>query len=523
MKKISYYLVLVVVLSVGLISLWIYQKYLKTDEKPIIAFQVVRGDLREAVNVRGEIVSQKEFDLEFPFGGTIENVYAKEGDRMKYGDPLMRLGTEDLDFERSRLNAILTQKEAAFEKLLVGSSAEELDVFNSKVVAAEQSLADARKTLFDALSMSLTVADDAVHNTADQFFSNPRTATPTFNQTITNTQLKTDLAGSRYRTELILLDWGKITYSDTQHILENSGTTREYLYSVKTFLADVATAVNSITATASISQATLDTWKASVLSARTAVDSAITLVIAGESKVRSADSALAVAESELALKKSKPQNEDVVIARTQIEETKNAISSIDEKIRKSTLRAPGDGVVKKIMLEEKEIFKQGMTALIFASEGYKIQSDISELDIGKIRYVNGNDALVRFDAFPQATFNGKVVFIEPKEVIKDNDVYFRADVFLEKQDDETMLRSGLSADVVFYGLLRKDVLMVPEIAIEKRGGLSYVKIAPSATSKEDVDIKTLVDQQVTTGVSDGEFVEILTGLSQGEVIVVLSE
>jgi multidrug efflux pump subunit AcrA (membrane-fusion protein) len=193
---------------------------------------------------------------------------------------------------------------------------------------------------------------------------------------------------------------------------------------------------------------------------------------------------------------------------------------VDEKIRKSTLRAPGAGIVKKVYLEERETFKPGMSALLLVSSGYKIRSDISELDISKVRYVNGNEALIRFDAFPEKSFKGKVVFIEPQEILKEGDVYFRTDVFLENRGEE--IRSGMTADVVLYGLLKKEVLRIPELAVYKREGRSLVKVARGIERKEDIDEGALSEVEIVTGISDGELVEVVSGLTEGEFVAVSS-
>lgn len=522
MKKISYYLALIVVLGVGVVSFWIYQKYFKVEQKPIIAFQVVRGDIHEAVSVRGEVVSEKEFNFEFPFGGTIERIYVKEGQNVKAGDPLVKLETSELEIERTRLASVVAQSEAALKNLLIGAKEEDLSVSEARVASARVALADAEKTLLDASLSAYTQADDAVHNVADKFFSNARTVTPILNLVVYDAQQKTDLEKERASMELILSRWKANLPVDTVAIVERSATVKTDLGSVKTFLQNLAMVVNGLAVSDSVSQATLDAWKLSVSTSRAAIDTAVAAVTVAEEKVSAANAAYSLSLRELELKQSKPRSTDVVIAEAQVTQNKSALALIDEKIRKSTLRAPGDGVVKKVVLKEKEIFNPGMIALVFASSAYRVQADVSELDISKVRYTNGSEASVRLDAFPAVILKGKVVFIDPKEVVKNEDIYFRTNIFLDKQDGAIEIRSGMSADVVLYGVLKKNVLTVPELSIEKRGGVSYVKVAPGAKTKDEVNSADLVERQVTTGVSDGESVEILTGLTEGEVVVVSS-
>lgn len=518
MKRISYYIGALVVFGVALVSFWIYQKYFKVEEKNILAFQVMQGNIREMVKARGEVVAQKEFELEFPFGGTIEKALVKEGQSVSSGAPLLKLDTKELEIERTRLQAVVRGREANLEKLHAGAIIEDIRVSEKKVASNERAVVDGKTAILDASLTAFTQADDAIHNKADQFFNNGKTADPTLNLVIADTQLKMKLAIDRAQIEQVLIQWGKEAPFGGADTDGYTIAVKGHLALVKTFLSDLATAVNSAGVTSSVPSATLEGWKTTVSGARANVDTATTGVVQAEEKLRTAESALALARSELALKKSHPQAPEVVIAEAQIEEAKSLLASVEEKIKRSTLRAPGKGVVKKILLEEQEVFKVGAPVLVFASAGFKVQSDISELDVSKVRYTDGNEASIRFDAFPGKVFKGKVVFIEPKEIIKNDDVYFRADIFLDSTDPE--VRSGMSADVVLYGASKTGVLVVPELAVEKKSGSSVVKVARGVTRKEDIKQSDLVETKVTTGVSDGENVEILTGLNAGDLVVV---
>lgn len=106
--------------------------------------------------------------------------------------------------------------------------------------------------------------------------------------------------------------------------------------------------------------------------------------------------------------------------------------------------------------------------------------------------------------------------------MKDGDVYFRTEIRLDGEDS-TEIRSGMSADVVLFGVAKKDVLIVPALAIEKKGKASFVKISSGAKTKEEVAIENLTQVEITTGVSDGEAVEVLSGVNEGDIVVVVSE
>ena len=84
-EKISYYLIFIVIAGLVLVSFWVYQKYFSREETPPMLFKVERGDIREIIKVKGEAISQKEFNLEFPFSGIVEKVFVKEGEDVRQG------------------------------------------------------------------------------------------------------------------------------------------------------------------------------------------------------------------------------------------------------------------------------------------------------------------------------------------------------------------------------------------------------------------------------------------------------
>lgn len=517
MKKASYFIIAVVLLGSSVVGFWIYQKYFKAKDEKLLFFEVQRGDIQEIVKARGEVVPQKEFNLEFPFSGAVEQVFVKDGQSVKAGDALMRLDTRDFEIEKDRLAAILSQKKAALDKLIAGATTEEIRVSEIKVDNANRAREDAEKALSDAIQIAFTYSDDAVRNKADQFFDNPSGFTPKLSFTYWNSQVQTDLESSRITIGSTLSNF-KTLSDQTDSVAERVATARQYISAVKTFLNKASFAVNSLTANASISQTTIDGWKTTVATARTNVNTGDTAVVAAEEKLRAAYSAFHLAESELALKKSPARDEDMLIARAQIQENESQIAAIDEKIRKSTMRSPVPAKVLKTYLERNEIFTTGKTAVSLSASGYKIQSDISELDIGKVRDVNGNSVLIRFDAFPGEDFKGKVVFIQPKEIIKDSDVYFRTEMFLDTPNE--MIRAGMSSDVVIMLGFKKDVVKVQDIAVYKKDEKMFVKVLPKGAESLSGNLKEI---QVETGISDGEFIEIVKGVDVGETVVVSSD
>ncbi len=523
MKKIFYYLLLVVLAGGAVVSFWVYQRYFKAEAPKFLSFTVIRGDITEAVKVRGEVVPQKDFALEFPFAGIVENIFVLDGQQVNQGSPLMKLETTDFKLEIKKLDAAMVQNQANLDKLIAGPIQEDLRVSETKVKNARASLEDAKRTIADKLHEIYTVSDDAVRSKIDQLFDNPQTANPQIKLLTVDSQLKSSIEFERMKMETTLKSWelslGQLAPAGilTAYI----ETAQNNLEQMKSFLDKVALAVNTATPSSNISQTILDAWKSNIALARTNVNAVVVGLSATREKLKAAESNLLLAEDELALKRAKVRTEDVRIAEAKIEEIESQIAIIKEKIKKSTLYAPVPAKVISIGVEKQELSRPGQTAITLATSGHKIQADVSELEIGKIREgdskgqnngAGGNKVSIRFDAFPDRTLGGKVVSVDAKEIIKDGDKYYRANIYLDSHGNE--IRSGMNADLVIFVSSKENVLKIPELAVYKKDDKKFVTLLEGGQQKE-VEIKT--------GVSDGESIEIISGLTEGQTIVVSAD
>jgi len=484
---------------------WVYQRYLKKEEPRLLLFKVERGGIQETVKVRGEVVAEKEFDLEFPALGIVKQVFVSEGQQVGRGAALMKLDTTDLELDIKTLDAKLNQGQANLEKLIAGSTAEDLKISETKVNNARVALEDAKRDLVNRLQDAYTKSDDAIRNKTDQFFSNPRSSNPELGFLISDVALKADLERQRLALESLLTSWqsslSQLTV--TGDLVFYVKTAKDNLAKITLFLEKAALAVNSYTN---------NTWKSDTATARTNVNTATTNLIAADEKLKTAESSLAIAQDELTFKKAGTRTEDIAIAKAQIEEIKGQIDAVKEKIIKSTLYAPSSAKITKVWLEPQEVFRPGKTAISLSTSGHKIQADVSELDIGKIREINGNEVSIELDAFPEQKIKGRVTSVEPKEIIKEGDKYFRINVFTDPHG--LSIRSGMTADLVILISFKNNVLKIPELAVDARNDKKFAKITVDGVLRET---------EIETGISDGEFIEIVSGLQEGQTVAVSAD
>ncbi len=513
MKKITYYLAAIVIFGIAITSFWLWNKYFREKTDELITATVMRGDIQEMVHERGDVVSQKEFDLEFPFSGNIEKILVSEGQAVKKGNPLVQLDTTDLVLEKNRLNSVLLQSEAALQKLQAGVTLEDITISASQVENAKIAFENAKKSLIDAIIDAQIKTDDAIRNKIDPLFINPR-SDPKLSFQPTDNQLKIDIEASRLLMEQKLSDWNLLVYSisTSSDLSAVSEISKDDLLLAQTVASKASLILSNLAPTSALTQTTIDAWRVNISAGRTAMGLAMTNLSASQEKLESARAAVIIAENQLALKQAGTRTEEITIAKAQIDEIYNEIATVNERIGKATLRAPADAKVTKVWVEKNELSGPGKTAVSLSIPELKIQSDISELDIGRIRLEDDGSVSIEFDSFPGIQYSGKVFSIDSKEIIEEGDKYFRVNIVFDVGTDMSReIRAGMSADLIIYGMTKKDILKIPAIAVYKSGNRRFVKIIENGKAKE---------VEISTGISDDDNIEVLQGLTEGQTILI---
>jgi HlyD family secretion protein len=134
---------------------------------------------------------------------------------------------------------------------------------------------------------------------------------------------------------------------------------------------------------------------------------------------------------------------------------------------------------------------------------------VDEIDVGKI--TAGMDAEIQIGALPDSKLAGRVIRIFPKAKKEGNATLFDIEITIDKTTGVT-LRAGFSATAGIRIRERRQVPMLPERLILFENGKRYVEVP------EGQGLKTK-KVEVTTGLSDGLNIEILSGVKEGEKVV----
>ena len=479
------------------------------------AFTVRLDDLEQIVSVTGRVVPVQEAKLSFERSGKVASVAAEVGAEVSAGQIIVQL--ENADAYASLLQAQANEKaaEAQLEEVKRGSRAEDIAISEARLASSKQALLDAKQSLVGVMRTAYTVADDAIRNKTDQFFSNPQSRTPTLIFSISNFQLKTDIETQRFAMTDTLVAWkdllDSVAISDSGLVVL-AGRSVDYAKLVKAYLDRMASAVNSLTANASLSQTVLDSYKASVATSRTSNNSALDGLTSALTGVNSAESNVSVVERELELKRAAATPEAISAAEARVEESRAQVKNADAQFGKTVLRSPFTGVVTAQSATVGEIVSANAPLVSLMSKGrYEIEVNVPEADIAKISV--GDMATATLDAYgSDINFPAEVKSIDPAETLVDNVATYKVTLLFTQVD--ARIKSGMTANLDIVTERLQNIVVVPVRAVQTKSEGKYVRILAKDSLPPE-------ERLVTVGIrgTDGT-VEILSGLTVGEQVLI---
>ncbi len=510
MKKIIIAIVIVFLLAVG-----IYQGLLKKKGPAFASAEVVRGKIVQEVSETGQVEKGDKINLGFKAAGRIEEIYVEKGRIVEQGEMLAKLDTAELQVQLREAKSNLAATQAKLDKLLAGAGQEEIKVAQTKVGNEQIDLDTAKQDLESSYEDALNVLDDAYlkaynsYNAADLVRITYFTSGDQEGLTVSENKGKIERAVSRIKSSL---DEAKST--STQEKIDSA------LSKAKTELSNISDGLRIIRETCEAPQyrsRVALTDKSSLDTQRTNINTVITNVVGSQqeissakSEVNSAEGQLQEAKDELALLLAPARQEDVDLYEAQVEEAKAKTEVLETEIQDSYLRSPARGQIVDVKKRAGELAQPALqdVVIVLLPEGvFYVKADIYEEDIVKIK--TGNPVDISLIAFPEKTFKGKVISVDPAEKIKDGVVYYEIIIFFNEAPEG--VQQGMTADLVITAASKENVLIIPKDAIQKKDDKSMVQVLREDL-KEEREIKTGL-------LGSNDMVEVISGLEEGEKII----
>lgn len=237
---------------------------------------------------------------------------------------------------------------------------------------------------------------------------------------------------------------------------------------------------------------------------------------------------------------TKARNERAV---AQLARSEAMVSRLEVELRYATVRAPMDGIVLDVPVEEGSAVSSvlsvtgGTPLLTLASTtALHLEGQVDENEISRVAI--GQSARIRTEAFGYSTtFVGVVRRISPVGKRVQNVTYFEVEVEVgapsvaqgdDDAEDGTGSTSGLlprmSADADIVTETAANVLFVPETALHYEGDDIYLirgaEAKPSGSGVGAAGDRNSGDRiQVQLGIVDGDRVQLLSGASEGDLVL----
>ena len=244
-------------------------------------------------------------------------------------------------------------------------------------------------------------------------------------------------------------------------------------------------------------------WKA-------AINRALIDEVQAEDKVNQARDAVNQASENLQLLESEPLTDTLTRAVLAVDQAVLAHERAVAELDGAQLYAPFDGAVMDVGATAGEQVGSNTSILTLAKlQEPLVRFWVEEADM--ISVAVGHSVNIVFEAWPDNTFTGQVVRVDPALVTVDGIPAVQAWARLDLSSQETNLLSGMTAEVEVIAAEARNALLVPAEALRELSPDQYAVFVV----KPDGELEMHV---VKVGLMDPVSAEILAGLELGEVV-----
>ena len=221
---------------------------------------------------------------------------------------------------------------------------------------------------------------------------------------------------------------------------------------------------------------------------------------------------------------------NVAAAEGRIRQARASLTGARDTLSKTTIRAPMDGLVTRLPVEEGEVAVIGTmnnpgTVLLTISDMSVVEAvmEVDETDIPNVKI--GQKAEVTIDAWPNQRFSGTVTEVgsSPRDrSLGSSTDAVNFEVKIQLDNPPPQVRPGFSCSAEITTASRTSVVTVPIQAVvirEKEGAKKGADSEEEGVYLFDAKEQKVKFQSVKTGISGETSVEVLSGVAAGQEIV----
>lgn len=465
----------------------------------------------QEVAVTGKVVAAENVDMAFETAGRVAEIKVDIGNQVKKGDTLAVLSNGDAWGAVLQRQARVDEESARLQEVRRGPRAEDVNIARAEAEGAEATYRQATQALVDEIKDAYAVSDDSLRSKIDQLYTNPRTVNPEI-ISFDNYTLKRSLEDQRVRIGEMLRSWqieadALSVDSYNAVVLDNA---RKNLSFMRDYLNGLSSAVSGLQANGALTQTVIDKYRTDVSSARTAVGNAVSALTSAELTYKNAVTTRNTKNQQLQIKLVGATEEEILAQAAKLKSAQADLQSARATYAKTIITAPFDGLVTKVDIKlGQAVTAQDNAISMISSQGYEIESFVSESDIAKVSV--GQPAKVTLDAYgKEVIFKATVGEVDPAETVQDGVSTYKTK--LQFMENDERVRSGMTANITIQTAEKAGTVIVPQEALFLEGGEKTVTV--------EVDGKKVNKKVVTGGINTEGEIEIVSGLEVGDVVLV---
>ena len=186
---------------------------------------------------------------------------------------------------------------------------------------------------------------------------------------------------------------------------------------------------------------------------------------------------------------------------------KSQVQIADFNLKHSTITAPSDGKIQKILVENSEMIGPGYPAILFASteDDWVVRAALTDKDVVKLTL--GNSAKVYMDAYPEIPF--RAIVTELGTVADPVCATYEVELLIVKA--KPGFRTGfISRAEIFPATVNRSLVLPIHSLIDATDNRAFLFVHRDGKAEK---------RRVRTGAIIGEEVVILEGLNEGEEVI----
>ncbi|MEL7649158.1 MAG: efflux RND transporter periplasmic adaptor subunit [Sedimentibacter sp.] len=246
-------------------------------------------------------------------------------------------------------------------------------------------------------------------------------------------------------------------------------------------------------------------------------ESTVTAGVSGEVKAIYYEEGDSVSKNQTILALSSDSLEtDVANSGDSLQSSELSLENQYRQLEDYTITSPIAGTIIEKNYKTGDTMEAGETLCVIFDLSYLTMTlNVDELDIAKVKV--GQQVKVTAEALPGETYEGVVTKVNINGTTSNGTTSYPVEIRIDEKEN---LLPGMNVQAEIVVASHSNSIVVPVDALS-RGNRILVKT--NAASQEEGVPAGFEYRQVTTGISDDEYIEITDGLKEGDVIAYMED